>query len=268
MKSVSKSQRIKQRQLRKKRRVFKLGRPLQFMVINDEYPKIVRLLNGTELHQAGDGMELYIAKSGKIYLLTPDGLCAKHVCFNKKRNYCKPLTTGRGHHQGQTYPQVSYKGKKYRMHRIMAIAWKGGIGFGEAVDHINGDIDNFSYDNIRVISVEENIWCGGILRRLRNAARKHNLPYMDPARRTPEDMLDLFKRFKGRDIREAMNEEIERQKVLHALWHAAQQLGDPSLNPDKMTKERREAILAKYRVVDSAEAEAIMEWEMRHHVEI
>ena len=80
---------------------------------------------------------------------------------------------------------------------------------------------------------------------------------MHPAKREPEDMLALFERFKGRPIQEAIAEEIERQKVLHALRRAG-------LHPERMSKDEREAILAKYRVVDPAE---IMEYEMPHHME-
>lgn len=257
MTNICKSQRIKQRQLRNKRKARKPGRPLRYVVVS-ESPRVLRLTNGTELRQPVEGVELYISQNGRVFSLTSFGLRERHVDFTKKNHYLKPLHTGRGRSQGQVYPRLGFRGKKYSIHQLIAIAWKGGIGFGEVVDHINGDIDNFSFDNIRVIEIPENNWCGGILRRLRNAARKHNLPYMDPARRTPEDMLDLFKRFKGRDIKEAMEEEIERQKVLHALRRAG-------LHPERMSKDEREAILAKYRVVDPA---TIMDDDMTHHREL
>ena len=258
MKGICKALWIKERQLRnKKRKHRKPGRLLRYVIIS-ESPCRLRLLNGTELRQPIADVPLFVSKTGKVYSLTQQGLRERRVNFTKKRNYCKKLTTGRGHHQGQAYPRVPYRSNDYPMHKLMALAWKDGIGIGKVVDHINGDIDNFSFENIRVIEITENNWCGGILRRLRNAARKHNLPYMDPARRTPDDMLDLFKRFKGRDIKEAMEEEIERQKVLYVLRRAG-------LHPERMSKDEREAILAKYRVANPTE---IMEYEMTHHMEV
>ena len=212
MKSVCKALHIKERQLRNKRRkARKPGRPLRYVVVSDS-PRVLRLTNGTELRQPVEGVELYVSKNGRVFTLTSFGLRERHVDYTKKNHYLKRLNTGRGRSQGQVYPRLDFRGRKYSMHQLIAIAWRGGIGFGEVVDHINGDIDNFSYENIRVISIEENNWCGGILRRLRNAARKYNLPQMDPANRTPEDMLEVFERFKGRDVREAMAEEIERHR--------------------------------------------------------
>ena len=178
---------------------------------------MLRLMNGTKIKQPIEGVELYIAKGKHVYALTRYGLRERCVDFTKKNNYCKKIISGRGHHQGQAYPRVRLHGKKYPLHVLMALAWKGGIPKGKVADHINGDIDNFSYENIRVIDIPENDRCGGILRRLRNAARKYNLPQMDPANRTPEDMLEVFEQFKNRPIREAMEEEIARYQRITPL---------------------------------------------------
>ena len=79
----------------------------------------------------------------------------------------------------------------------MAYAWLGGIPDGMVPDHINGNVDDFRTSNLRVISVEENDRCGGILRRLRNASVKYHLPELNPKRMTQEELLERFERYKG-----------------------------------------------------------------------
>lgn len=61
-------------------------------------------------------------------------------------------------------------------------------------------------------------------------------------------------------------EENNRRKgILQAMRRAALELHDPSLAPANKTPEEMAEI---YRELDVDDAEAIMEWEMRHHMEI
>lgn len=62
------------------------------------------------------------------------------------------------------------------------------------------------------------------------------------------------------------HEENNRRKViLQAMRRAAIELKDPRLDPINKTPEEMAEI---YRTLDIDDAEAIMEWEMRHHMEI
>ena len=264
MQRICKSLRIKERQLHTKRRKPRKRYPaLKYEVICEE-PRVLRLMNGTLLRQAIPGVGLYLAKSGRVYSLTRYGLRQLYVNYWKKNTYGKRIMNGRGCGQGQSYPYVISQGVTYRMHQLMAKAWLGGIAEGEVPDHINGDIDNFSYANLRVVSREENDRCGGILKRLRRLAAEQNNPALDPLQWRQEDLLELFRRLQGCDLDTAMPKEIERYRTLVTLRHASVQLHDPSLNPDNMEPERREMILSKYRVEDPAK---IIDDDFKHHRE-
>ena len=98
----------------------------------------------------------------------------------------------------------------------MAYAWLGGIPDGMVPDHINGDIDDFRTANLRIVSVEENDRCGGILRRLRNASVKYGLPELNPRHMTCEELLERFERYKGipgRFITQSI--QVEAEWLLH-----------------------------------------------------
>ena len=263
MTDICKSQRIKQRQLRIKHQTSNIKHrrpspPIWFKFDPDDERQLI-LANGTRLRQPLASVGLFCSQGGKFYSLTRFGLRPIKVHLAPKNHYCKKVQHGTGHHQGEHYPHVCINGKQRPAHHMMMLAWKGTWDKSkEEVDHIDGNIHNWNIKNLRKLLKHDNHWTGGIIRRLRKASKDYNLPFMHPARRTPEDMLDLFERFKNRPIREAMTEEIERQKVLHALRRAG-------LHPDRMSKDEREAILAKYRVVDPAE---IIDFEMTHHMEI
>lgn len=212
------------------------------------------LRNGTRIRQSIEGVGLYISHGKRLYALTSRGLCPRSVDFTQKNNYCKRLNTGRGRAQGQVYPRVSLQGKKYRLHQLMALAWCGGIPDGFVADHINGDIDNFSFENIRVIDILENNRCGGILKRLRNLSKKRNDPSLDPLNIKQDDLLEIFERtkgVKGKKQDKVFLKEVERYRVLITLRHASAQLRDPNINPDNMSPERRNLVLSKYFIDDS-----------------
>ena len=60
-------------------------------------------------------------------------------------------------------------------------------------------------------------------------------------------------------------ENNRRKAILQSMRKAAEELQDPSLDPANKTSEEMSRI---YHDIDSDDAEAIMEWEMRHHMEI
>lgn len=265
MKGICKSLRIKERQLKNKSKAPRQpGLPLWYKVDPNDSRQLI-LKNGTRLRQPVAGVPIYCSKGGMVYTLTPWGLRMKNISYCRSRRYCQLTGTGRSRF-GQRYPYIIFRHVKYQIHVIMTLAWKRKRRKGEEIDHINGNIDDCRAINLRIITKEKNLWCGGIIRRLRNASKKYNLPLMNPVNRTPQDMLELFNRFaKRKDIKAAMNEEIERQKVLHALVHASIQLGDPTLDPRNMTRQRREEILRKYRVDDPCK---VMDDDLTHHREI
>ena len=193
MTNICKSQRIKKRQLRNKPK--RLCKRLEYDVVS-ENPRVLRLKDGTLLRQPIEGIDLYLSEDCHVYGINYAGLRQRHIDYTKKNNYCKRITTGRGHHQGQTYPRVEFMHKKYPMHLLIAILFKGGVPKGKVADHINGNIDDFSPQNIRVIDIPENHRCGGILRRYRNASIRLNNPRMNPINIPQEKLLRIFAEFR------------------------------------------------------------------------
>lgn len=60
--------------------------------------------------------------------------------------------------QGNTYRRISVEGKTYKQHRVILYLY--GISWseleGKEVDHIDGDRNNNSVDNLRIVSRKEN----------------------------------------------------------------------------------------------------------------
>ena len=63
------------------------------------------------------------------------------------------------------------------------------------MDHINGDINNWTRDNIRIVTVAENYRCAVILRARRMIARQDNDPSKLPENMKPEELLALFSKY-------------------------------------------------------------------------
>ena len=216
MRNCCKSLCIAERKLRNRLRKNRKPQPfLWFKFDPDDHRQLI-LSNGTRLRQAYDGVGLFLTQGGNVYALTRLGLRNRRVNYWKKNTYCKRLHTGRGCSQGQNYPYVEYHGRTYRIHRLMAHAWLGGIPDGMVPDHINGDIDDFRTANLRIVSVEENDRCGGILRRLRNASVKYGLPELNPRNMSREELLNRFEQYQ-----ELSSKQITRDIRMEAEWMMA-----------------------------------------------
>ena len=196
----------------RKRKKWVPPKPLWYKVDPTDEQKLI-LKNGTRIKQSVK--DVYTSEGGKVYTLTYRGLCPKTISYCKKLNYGK--RTSGGTTQGQRYPYIMFRGKKYEVHVLVALAWIGSRKDGEEIDHITGNIRDIRVINLRIIPKEENHWCGGILKRLRRLSKLYHLPLMHPANRTPKDMLELFDRFKNRPIQEAIAEELACQQHIQSL---------------------------------------------------
>ena len=74
----------------------------------------------------------------------------------------------------------------------MALAWLGPIPAGWEVDHINGNILDWTLLNIQIVSVAENRKRAVILRARRMVARQDNDLSKLPENMKPEELLALF----------------------------------------------------------------------------
>ena len=103
---------------------------------------------------------------GKLLYEHPDGYFI-NACGHKPVHCYKP---GRAALQGRiAYPKLRYYGNR-DCHYLTACTFCHipDRSKGEVVDHINGDVLNYSRENIRVVHKSINNRDGGFLRKLRN----------------------------------------------------------------------------------------------------
>ena len=75
---------------------------------------------------------------------------------------------------------------------LMALTWIGPRPEGYEVDHINGDMLDWSTDNLQYVTPKENIKRAKLLRARRMVARQDNDPSKDPKNMSAEELLQLF----------------------------------------------------------------------------
>ena len=208
MKKTCKSLLVKCRQQKNKHR---RPAPRVSYRVNPDDPRELILTDGTILRQAIDGVGLFVSIHGQTYALSNWGLRQRRVNLWKKNNYGK--LTRNGNRQGQVYPYVCFRKGTYRIHELMALAWLHPKSDDEAIDHINGDIENWDLINLRVISKAENCRCGGLLKRLRNASIRLNEPRLNPINIPQPRLLEIFSSIRPKKYRKRMDKELLRLMV-------------------------------------------------------
>ena len=134
-------------------------------------PQTRALSDGSLVAHAGD-TPFWCAQDMRVFRLDDTDVFVQQKVYQwDTKKYAKIGPSG--HYCGHTYPGFSYRGTNYDVHRLMAMAWIGPIPKGWQVDHINGDFYNWSRDNIRIVTVAENIRCAKYLRVLRKICPLH-----------------------------------------------------------------------------------------------
>ena len=204
MKAKCKSLCIKERQLRTKRKR-KPSRPLRFTLdVSD--PRQLILRNGTRIRQILENVDLYLSQGGHVYSLTKFGLRRMRVDMNKKSRY--GLKSCNGVNNGQTYPYVKFRGRTYRIHIYMALAWIGPRPEGHEIDHLNGNIDDWRLCNLQYVTCAENRRRAAILRRLRHAAQALHDPTLDPRNIEPKRLEKIYATLTVGDPKDIMEWEM------------------------------------------------------------
>ena len=130
------------------------------------------------------GTPFWLSEKGDVFIHYANGRWNRRTvdtCARKNYN----TRTPNGVIRGRIYPGVTYQSVHYRVHILMALAWIGTIPAGWEVDHLNGDINNWTRDNIRIVTVAENYRCARYLRVMRQCE-------FDPSIFTPDDMHHWF----------------------------------------------------------------------------
>ena len=71
---------------------------------------------------------------------------------------------------------------------LMALTWIGPRPEGYEVDHLNGDMLDWSTDNLEYVTPKENIKRAKLLRVLRSIGR-------DPRKMSREELLEIFNKY-------------------------------------------------------------------------
>ena len=160
-------------------------------------PKQLSLTDGTIVKQCPTDKPLYCSKQGRFYslhnaILTDDGWMLSEIKPNHTPN-APSLKDGRCH---SNYPIMRQFGKQL-CHKLMALTWIGPRPFYQAqdgrklpmeIDHLNGDIRDWSLDNLQYVTPAENRKRAKLLRILRSIGR-------DPRKMTRDELLSFFSHY-------------------------------------------------------------------------
>ena len=151
---------------------------------------ILFLPNGTELRTCHVPEPLYATADQSIFALGASGLRElKQEVVNTSPG-CVNVNRKR------KYMRVTFRGKHYFVHRLVALAWLPTPKNGQTeIDHINGvTTDNRVY-NLEWVTVAENRKRAAILRARRMIAQQDGRPELLPENMKPEELLELFSKY-------------------------------------------------------------------------
>ena len=162
----------------------------------------LRLVDGTIVRKCPTVKPLYCSRAGKFYSLhrfrtgasypcgvslTDDGWVLREV----KPNFSPAMRTPGRHcfngKRGCVYP-IMRQYDKQLCHKLVALTWIGPRPQGMEIDHINGDITNWSVDNLQYVTPAENRKRARLLRVLRSIGR-------DPRKMSRDELLGIFNKY-------------------------------------------------------------------------
>lgn len=154
-------------------------------------PETRELSNGIIVAHAAQ-TPFWLTQSGLVFALTKDGAWKRRTVSGLKGHPAYGRRQANGCHSGERYPHLGHARKNYAAHKLMALAWLGPIPAGWEVDHINGNILDWTLQNIQIVSVAENRKRAVILRARRMVARQDGRPDLLPENMRSEELLKLF----------------------------------------------------------------------------
>lgn len=86
------------------------------------------------------------------------------------------------------YPKLQHYLGNTRVHMLMALTWLGERPEGMVIDHLNGNILDWSADNLEYVTPDENRKRAKLLRVLRSIGR-------DPKQMSRTELLNIFNKY-------------------------------------------------------------------------
>ena len=133
----------------------------------------LRLVDGTIVRKCPTIKPLYCSRAGKFYSVHNAILTTRRCTF----------TNGTGTHY---HFMRNFQNK--HCHFLVAAAWFGSRPEGMVIDHLNGDILDWSADNLEYVTPAENNKRAKLLRVLRSTGR-------DPKQMSREELLSIFSKY-------------------------------------------------------------------------
>ena len=150
----------------------------------------LRLVDGTIVRKCPTIKPLYCSRAGKFYsvhnaILTDDGWVLREIKPVLKQSGTRRCTFTNG--TGTHYPFMRNFQNKH-CHFLVAAAWLGSRPEGMVIDHLNGNILDWSADNLQYVTPAENNKRAKLLRVLRSIGR-------DPKQMSREELLSIFSKY-------------------------------------------------------------------------
>ena len=147
----------------------------------------LRLADGTIVRKCPTDKPLYCSRAGKFYsvhnaILTDDGWVLHEV----KPTFSPAMQTNPNTHGG-AYPAIR-QANGQPCHKLVALTWIGPRPQGMEIDHLNGNILDWSADNLEYVTPTENNKRAKLLRVLRSIGR-------DPRKMSREELLEIFNKY-------------------------------------------------------------------------
>ena len=165
----------------------------------------LRLVDGTIVRKCPTIKPLYCSRAGKFYsvhnaILTDDGWVLREIKPVLKQSGTRRCTFTNG--TGTHYPFMRNFQNKH-CHFLVAAAWLGSRPDGMVIDHLNGNILDWSADNLEYVTPAENNKRAKLLRIIRKCAIMDKRPDLLPENRSKEELLELFSMYNvGGDVYE------------------------------------------------------------------
>ena len=150
----------------------------------------LRLVDGTIVRKCPTDKPLYCSRAGKFYSvhnmsITEEGCIMREIKPVLKQSGTRKCTYTKG--GGTHYPFMRNFANKH-CHFLVAVAWYGPRPDGMVIDHLNGNIFDWSADNLEFVTPAENRKRAKLLRVLRSIGR-------DPKQMSREELLTIFKKY-------------------------------------------------------------------------
>ena len=127
---------------------------------------------------------LYCSRDGHFFSLTDNGTTLQEI----KPHYTPGMQNYKG---GSIYPQMRHYGAK-SCHSLMWETWFGPRTKGMEIDHVNGNMMDWSLHNLEEVTPAENRKRAKILRCMRKAGN-------DPEQYSPERLKNIFAQYELMD---------------------------------------------------------------------